>query len=157
MTPRGHMATSGALGVSLATPMIESGEWLRAGVVVAAALAGARAPDALEMYRWRGGKRYSLIPHRTLTHWPPVWIIAIGATYPLTPPAYHLALTTLLLSVALHLLFDALTPSGIPLLWPFGRRTSMRLYRTGDWASEARLTLILWIAAGPPAIWAIIS
>lgn len=149
------MATGGALGVCLATRSIESGAWLVAGLVVAAALAGARAPDALEIYRWRNGKRYSLIPHRTLTHWPPAWIALALVLVPLVPDDYRLVLVSFLSSVALHLLLDAITPSGIPLGMPFGRRSSATLYRTGERWSETKVALVLWAAAAPPAIWAI--
>lgn len=95
---------------------------------------GATAPDWLEIpYGERGATRRSVIPHRTLTHFVPLWVVLLGVSvWGLTqaPPA----LINLLASAALgfacgalsHLFLDLLTPLGVPL---FSLRQRYRLKR----------------------------
>lgn len=100
---------------------------------------GARGPDRLEIpsFNRRTQTRRSVIPHRTLTHWPLFWAFLTG----LCGSAWHQTQDVLLypiLSVGLgfcaagwlHLVMDIMTPAGIPLVSPFGSRTSLNLYRT---------------------------
>lgn len=44
-----------------------------------------------------------------------------------------------------HLALDLLTPAGVPLLWPWGRRFSLPAVRTGSWAD--RLLGVSFLAA----------
>jgi inner membrane protein len=107
-------------------------------------LLGGRGPDRLEapVFDRRKKIRRSLIPHRTLTHWPPLWIIMAlffhwlsgVATDVLIFEAAHVGYGFCLSSL-LHLAMDVLTPMGIPLIKPFGQRTSLSLYKT-DHISE---------------------
>lgn len=142
------MATSAALGVAASVPFYKTQNWLMAALVLAVALWGARAPDALEMYKWSDGKRRSIIPHRTITHWPPVWILIALPAYFYTPTEYQPLIVVGLLACLLHLLMDFLTPSGIPLFNPFGKSYRFILYRTGSLKGEALATLVTWVAAG---------
>jgi membrane-bound metal-dependent hydrolase YbcI (DUF457 family) len=115
---------------------------------------GARAPDRLEVPRFdrRTKIRHSLIPHRTLTHWPLFWmaLTAFCGWYWVTGQnflANSMACAGLGFCAAawLHLVFDIMTPTGIPLFTPFGRRTSLNLYRTtsaGEW-----LCILVFVAA----------
>jgi membrane-bound metal-dependent hydrolase YbcI (DUF457 family) len=108
-------------------------------------LLGARGPDRLEVpsFNRRTQTRRSVIPHRTLTHWPPLWV-AMTAICLLTLVSTHDFLLYEITSVGfgfcaagwLHLAMDIMTPSGIPLVMPFGSRFSFNLYKTsqpGEW------------------------
>lgn len=102
---------------------------------------GARLPDRLEVpfINKFSNTRESLIPHRTLTHSPIFWAIASAIGYLLLISAAILITTVgslFLLGLCaaswLHLFFDLMTPTGIPLINPFGERFSLRLYRSGS-------------------------
>jgi len=92
-------------------------------------LLGARGPDRLEVpsFNRRTQTRRSVIPHRTLTHWPPLWV-AMTAICWLVLVSTHDFLLYEITSVGfgfcaagwLHLVMDIMTPSGIPLVTPFG-------------------------------------
>ena len=100
---------------------------------------GARGPDRLEIpsFNRRTQTRRSVIPHRTLTHWPLFWVILSGMCFWTWSESQDLLLYVIT-SVGLgfcaagwlHLAMDIMTPAGIPLLSPFGSRTSLNLYRT---------------------------
>lgn len=124
------------------------------GVVMAmafliGALLGARAPDRLECAWWGrlGRRRRALIPHRTLTHWPWLWLSALGmgwwAAHAAGAPAWVLSgwlLVGLAATGLLHLVTDLLTPVGIPFGHPFGPRYGVGLYRSGGMGE--------WVAVG---------
>lgn len=88
-------------------------------------MAGARAPDWMEAPYWRGGKRFSLIPHRTVTHWVGAWAVAavaLGAMTYYQPSALHMALMGFVTGALAHCAMDATTPMGVPFLNPFSRK-----------------------------------
>lgn len=84
---------------------------------------GSTAPDWLEIpYGERGETRRSVIPHRTLTHFVPLWVALFGGALwwlTQTPPALENLLASALLGFSAgalsHLLLDLLTPLGVPL------------------------------------------
>lgn len=84
---------------------------------------GSSAPDWLEISKWVNGVRYSVIPHRTLTHWLTFWwlcLVALMVT-PTSPVVY--VLQGFCLGAILHIALDSVTPMGVPL---FGlRRTRL--------------------------------
>lgn len=165
MSPAGHLITASSLatafmrfyavpwsdGIASIPEAVLSGQIWGGHAPAAITLVGlgmvlgARAPDRLEIPRFnvRTRVRHSLVPHRTLTHWPPFWIVltAFCAWFGVNSQ------DSLLSSMAcvgvgfcaaawLHLAMDILTPTGIPLITPFGRRTSLNLYKTtsaGEW------------------------
>jgi len=106
---------------------------------------GARGPDRLEIpvFNHRSKKRLSLIPHRTLTHWPVFWLaLTITCFYSLTIVQDSFGCAVMYSAIGfcasgwLHLLMDFMTPSGIPLVIPFGKRTSLNVFKTasmGEW------------------------
>ncbi len=105
---------------------------------------GASAPDWLEIPLYFGKKRFTLIPHRTLTHWPVLWLIAGYALY-------HYAPFTLISIIAfgfissslLHITMDSLSSTGIPLLLPFSFfRVRFPLYKTGTWSEGLAVFLV---------------
>lgn len=108
-------------------------------VAVAASSVGSLLPDRLEIARWKEEGwflnkrkvRKSLIPHRTFTHWPVFWI-AVGVAGFATFTDVHLRIAAVALSVGalVHILGDAMTPMGVPLWNPLGRKYSLRWVRS---------------------------
>lgn len=108
-------------------------------------LLGARGPDRLEIpvFNKRKKTRHSLIPHRTLTHWPLLWVILTGLSLfcgMYTQNSLFAAMSSVgfgfCVASWLHLAMDIMTPSGIPLCSPFGKKTSLNIYKTsslGEW------------------------
>jgi inner membrane protein len=143
MSKSGHAITAFALGsvIFAAQPTI-------AGALTAVgAIVGASVPDSLEIPEWEGGQRRSVIPHRTLTHWLPVWFLCALLAEHIAAPWSHL-LFGLALSAALHILIDSLSPMGIPIVNPF-RRQPLRnaVYRTGK-ASELPFIIVSLVITG---------
>ncbi len=110
---------------------------------------GATAPDWLEIAhteRDYNGKwqRVSVIPHRTFTHWLPLWIFPTLAILWFLPRSAailqhpdHADILALLLGFLTggisHLVCDIPNPTGIPVLLPGARhRISLRLWRSGS-------------------------
>jgi membrane-bound metal-dependent hydrolase YbcI (DUF457 family) len=178
MSPTGHIVTAFAMtesymqisdtpweqGFSSLSKVITSGNLANvdhsafATLVALGILLGARGPDRLEIpsLNKRTKVRRSVIPHRTLTHWPPLWVIMTAACWSVLDETQDILLYTVA-SVGigfcaaswLHLIMDIMTPSGIPLISPFGSRTSLNLYKsalpgkimTGEW-----LCVLLFVA-----------
>lgn len=163
MTKWGHLLTSAGFsvlgyrllaGASPALGPLETLDWFAAAGIrgdlsnapqtafamacAGGVVAGSIAPDRMEFPLFgRLIGRVSLIPHRTLTHSPWLWlvffvagVIAIGQTHAW---ALLFAWQWVGFSVSglLHLLMDAGSMSGIPLGNPFGQRHSLYLYQTG--------------------------
>lgn len=143
MTKSGHRLTAGAFGLSVAigissgliiSPYPAQTDLLVAFLFVVGVMAGASAPDWLEMVSHVGDRRLSLIPHRTLTHWWPVWVGA--ALYVWTSHALPWFLEVIafgfIASAMLHIVMDAFSKSGVPFLLPV-RRFGVKLpfYTTG--------------------------
>lgn len=137
MTKSGHIIVGACLAVSL----IAVGQPLTVALGV---MLGATAPDYLEYSYWdsTSQKYQRVIPHRTLTHYVWIWIalLAIALLDPfyiksmITDIGYHVFLGFIYGGLS-HLIADIGTPSGIPLITPFGKRTSLYLYKTGkEWA-----------------------
>jgi membrane-bound metal-dependent hydrolase YbcI (DUF457 family) len=101
-----------------------------------------------------GGGRKSLIPHRTLTHWPLLWLIpAIALAYsagagttPNQPTAWFAAVG-FVGAAWLHLAADLMTPMGLPLVRPFGARSSLNWYRTGSAGEAVAVAALVGVAA----------
>lgn len=128
--------------------------------IAAALVAGfsTTMPDWIEIPIYRAGVRAgSLIPHRTITHWPPLWFLVI---------AWGVRDQTIIGALAIgaavgsmyHILEDAPNPMGIPWLLPHRR---LRFGPKGWWRSgqhEILMTLFFiaigigaWFLAGGPA------
>ncbi len=117
-----------------------------------AAISGSTAPDWLEIAHaerdMRGGwQRVSVIPHRTFTHWVPLWIGALGVALcalPLHPAVGHFGFSdsravwsAILLGFACgglsHLAADIPNPTGIPVILPTRQyRISLNWWRSGS-------------------------
>lgn len=130
MTGRGHRWTGvGAAFFAAALAKMLGLPELVAGAVAACATT---MPDWIEVPFYRKGVRTgSLIAHRTITHWPPLWlgVIALGA---------HEGglLGAMMLGAAVgsmtHILGDAPNPMGIPWILPNQR---LRIGKKGWWRS----------------------
>ncbi|EGQ60368.1 hypothetical protein GGI1_00005, partial [Acidithiobacillus sp. GGI-221] len=140
---------------------------------------GGSAPDWLEIahaeflsprQKW---VRVSVIPHRTITHWWPLWLVPalLVTVWPVHVPAVHLfASTTLAIGGVLrmtlagfsaggvmHLLMDVPNPTGIPILTPMARsRWSLRWWKSGNaleplagLAMAGVACAILWLVVNP--------
>lgn len=143
----GHHLTGLSTGIATGSVLSSGAEhsWLVFGAGALGGWYGGVFPDTSEriwgMY-W--------IQHRTVTHWVPLWIIALcGLVYygsPL-PFAYGGVVYSWLFSFVLgaltHLVFDWPNPTGIPFVHPW-RRHSLRWWKSG----EADLLCVLaWGAA----------
>lgn len=144
-----HVVVGGALwwGVAQAT-----GQPTEPAALGLAAL-GSLLPDIDHPQSW-AGKRLALVSiplaaligHRGVTH----SLIAVAGFVALLAGlgVNHLA-APLAVGYLAHLLADALTVSGVPLLWPSRRPYGLRLIRTG---SLAEIALIAVLGAGLGAL-----
>ncbi len=104
---------------------------------LALAFMGAVLPDLVDQFLASFGpsatrkKRFAAI-HRGLSHWPGIWLLPFLAEK-YCPPWFFESLCALVLGALTHLLLDALTPKGIPLLPIFSHpRLALPLCRTGS-------------------------
>lgn len=138
MTGKGHRMTGLAAAFFAAAVARKTGtpELIAASV----ALFSITLPDWLEIPLYRRGMRAgTVIPHRTITHWPPLWLCLIwycaqlgGAVGALGQGAAVGAL--------MHILGDAPNPMGIPWLLPNQR---IRFGKKGLWRSGQNETLMV--------------
>jgi membrane-bound metal-dependent hydrolase YbcI (DUF457 family) len=141
MSRNGHFLAALAVGSSswALDPTLDRA-LLALGLLALGLLAGASLPDQIEGVIGfdERGKRYSVLTHRALSHWPPLWMVfAIAALW--LPAPINMLVSGLFFGALLHLMLDAGSPTGVPLLlWTrnrsFGdRRPRYRpyIYRTG--------------------------
>lgn len=151
MTPMTHNLTGIALGLGVAA-LLPSKD---AGLFFVGCVLGARAPDWMEIARFnpRTRQRESLIPHRTLTHWLWPWLalfLSAGIVYRAGGHNDQAALAIAGFAAAglLHIATDCMTVMGCPLgASPFGKRTSLRMLKTGS-AREVLVILAAFAMAG---------
>lgn len=83
-------------------------------------------PDALEMVS------FGLIPHRTITHWPYLYMVLIaffgGLFYSSGQIQFYFAMFVSI-GCLLHVAEDALSKGGIPFCGPFGERSGADFYK----------------------------
>jgi len=107
-----------------AVPLLVGGadNWVIAAVLLLGARLGCMAPDWLEVPRRVGEARLSLIPHRTVTHWVPGWMLLVVAGLAISATSAFwtgLAMVAFAAGALSHVLLDAFTPVGVPWLSPF--------------------------------------
>ena len=130
MSKSGHILTGAALGAAVFAATSNA-------PIALACVAGSQVPDVAEMVLgYPFGMRLSLVPHRTLTHWPYLYAfgIILAATLHTRAPLAAALVLGICLGALLHLSLDILTPTGIPLGSPFGTRTSLGPYRSAGHA-----------------------
>ena len=132
--------TARAAGLEVAEPQ-----------ALGAAALGSLLPDIDHPQSWAGRKMRVvsiplslLIGHRGLTH---SALAIIGGLILLAAMGVGGLAAPVVVGYLSHLLADALTPSGVPLLWPNQRRFSLNLCRTGS-AMEIAIVAALVAAAG---------
>lgn len=152
MTGKGHSWTGFACAIAVYKFSLDFG--FNPYLAIPAFLVGVTAPDWLEIRKSGGG---TVIKHRTITHWLPLWIALFAATWfsvelGVTSAAIGLGISETVLwyirSVLigfslgglLHLLTDIPNPMGIPILTPT-RRFSFKLWKSGKY--EVAITFVL--------------
>jgi inner membrane protein len=137
MTGYGHRVT-GIIAATITTP-IALGMGMTGWLMAVFTILGSTAPDYLEIRKPKGG---TVIKHRTITHFVPLWIALltyglIGAdiiAFEIPVPTPSIMISEVILGFAtgglLHLLFDFPNPMGIPIFHPY-RRVSLNLWRSG--------------------------
>lgn len=132
----GHRLTGISAGVLVACAFWSTYQ----GIALAAipcAYFGGTAPDWLEIahaeysekyHRWM---RKSVIPHRTITHWWPLWLISTLVAFYGTHGFLQIGLIGFLSGGWMHLLMDIPNPTGIPILTPLAKSR----YGFGWWKS----------------------
>lgn len=148
MSPTGHKFTGAALALAWAVPLLQTELYLEAAMAAAGVMLGARAPDWAEVARWIDNKRYSLLPHRGVTHWPGFWLVGLILSLAYLDSPLREASAGFFCSALLHLALDVMTPSGIPLFHPFDRNRSLRIYRSGSFVAETLITMSCWLLFG---------
>lgn len=123
MTKTSHLISGwvAAGAVCALSPALPSSIMLAMSVGI---VLGSTAPDWMEISWWSGTKRFSLIPHRTITHWTALWVIfLIVALFELdrSHGAVSYGVSGFAAGGLLHCFLDATTPMGVPMLNPFVR------------------------------------
>lgn len=142
MGKTGHQMTGITAGCITGWLLFKFGypEWSIAASGIAGYFGGT-APDWLEIAhaeRQSSGswQRKSVIPHRTITHWFPVWTVLVILNYYVFKYNYIVYGDIFAGFVAggwMHLLMDIPNPSGIPLATPFAKsRVSLKWWKSGN-------------------------
>lgn len=137
MTGKGHRLTG--IGAAFFGATIAHACSLPEIITAAVAAASCTLPDWAEIPFFRNGMRTgSLIAHRTLTHWPLLWL-GLFAWGLHEHGLIGAALVGLAVGCLTHILCDAPNPMGIPWLVPHQR---LRIGRKGLWRSGEHEFLI---------------
>ncbi|GAB3644726.1 metal-dependent hydrolase [Ramlibacter alkalitolerans] len=147
MTRTGHIATgwgAAALAYALAHRLGLSG--LLPWIAAIGALPGVTAPDWMEI-AWFDDKgwRKSVIPHRTWTHWLPLWALAFALCYFNVQQAWWVSAGLgFAVGGLTHLAMDVPNPTGIPISRPTRRRFSLRWWRSDQMVMP--MVFLTWVA-----------
>lgn len=108
-------------------------------------------PDWIEIPTYKRGVRTgTLIPHRTITHWPPLWLGLIYVAFHYLDPLYAAAVIGICVGALAHILADAPNPMGIPWILPFSRLSiAGGLWRSGQFEN----TIVFVFTAAGIATW----
>ncbi|MBF0282819.1 MAG: metal-dependent hydrolase [Zetaproteobacteria bacterium] len=156
MTKQGHFKIG--VGVALAgaalTYSLTHNAYYAAATFTLAALSSS-IPDTLEIPIWRKGERYSIIPHRTITHWVPAWALLVGAIAWQTlylgssalglPEIAELVVYSIAIGALGHCIADMMTPMGVPVILPFWRNS---LYVCASGSAENFIAILSFAIGG---------
>jgi inner membrane protein len=121
--------------------------WMAYVLFGVGSILGSSSPDWLELARYDDDQRSSLVKHRTLTHWMPLWILlgwSETQLHMIVFPYGSLILFGFIYSAMIHIIFDALSNSGVPFLTPYGKgRIKIPLYSTGKLSEYVVLSLFV--------------
>ena len=150
----GHRLTGIAAGCLVACAF-----WRSDGVLSLAAIPagtfGGTAPDWLEIahaeysQKYQRWMRQSVIPHRTITHWWPLWVLAASLPFLIRMPVLlNMATMGFVAGAWMHLLMDLPNPTGIPMATPRARsRFGFGWWKSGN-ALEPLAGVVMVIGAG---------
>lgn len=149
MTGKGHIQVGIAISISAFYTSFEyltTNDIFLSGILALFVILGSKAPDWLEIQKSDGS---TVIPHRTITHWFPIWLglLFLGFAFKETQgfdstaissfphsqyisDAISLAIIGLSVGSLSHILTDLPNPMGVPLLTPW-HRVSLNLWRSG--------------------------
>lgn len=146
MTGQGHRLTGVGAGFFAAALVHTLGFNYTAEILAALAAASSTTlPDWIEIPVYKKGVRAgTLIPHRTITHWPPLWVGLIYLAYYYAEPYYAATLIGISVGALAHIVADAPNPMGIPWFWPHKRVSIFGgLWRSGQF--EKTMTLVFTV------------
>lgn len=146
--------------ISLGTIAVSFAPVPREFAIAAGCVFGASLPDQTELVFGYSAmnERLSVLRHRGITHTPWLWI-ALALVGAFVRPDWGGLISGLALGAILHIMLDAMSPSGVPLLpgrarWSIGHLRSGRnayVYRTGT-AGEFRVLIPIVACATVAAI-----
>lgn len=150
MTGMGHRLTGvGAAFIAAALMRFNSGTEAQQVIAWFVAMGTTRIPDLIEFPTFQNGYiKNSLIPHRTITHWPLLWI---ALWWYCNTFGGYIAAAGLGIAVGAmtHILWDAPNPMGIPWFLPHKR---LSFGRRGLWRS-GRGDYLIAVFYGAIGIW----
>lgn len=145
MNGYGHHITGAITGITISVVAVryyEIGSFAAAAAVFGGWVGGT-LPDTLE-----GPAKARFIPHRTITHWLPLWLalLVVSLLPPVSqlPDMVRMAAYSTIGGALTHLLTDWPNPQGIPIKTPW-KRHSLGLWRSGE---NELLIIIIQICAG---------
>lgn len=147
MTGKGHRLTGLGTGFFAAALVHTLGFNYTAEIVagITAALS-TTVPDWTEIPTYKRGIRTgTVIPHRTITHWPPLWLGLIYIAFNYLEPLPAATLIGVCVGALSHILADAPNPLGIPWILPNKRISILGgLWRSGEF--EKAMVVVFTIA-----------
>lgn len=159
MTGNGHRWTG--VGAAFIAAALARAVHLPELVAAAVAVASTTMPDWAEIPFYKRDHKTgmktrtgSVIAHRTLTHWPPLWLLLLG--WGIHEGSFVGAMATgVAVGALVHILGDAPNPMGIPWLLPNQR---LKIGKKGWWRSgEHEPFMALTFAAVGFAVWQLVS
>lgn len=114
---------------------------LMAALPFYSAYMGSTAPDWLETL----GPRIRWVRHRTLTHWWLVWTVLAAVAFFYLNAALSVTIMAFCAGAMVHVLGDALTPMGVPVLHPGARKT---IRMRGSMAKKRTIWLVATLLVG---------
>lgn len=130
MTGKGHWLTG--VATAIAVWPLASRYGFHPALVALALVPGATAPDWLECPWYdKFQHRRSLITHRTITHWWPLWLALLGYGCYRHDGLEGSLMVGFALGGFLHLLMDVPNPRGIPIFTPRARK-SLNWWKSGQ-------------------------
>lgn len=140
MTGKGHRATG--LGAALIAASIAKVFDMPEIPAALVASVSCTVPDWVEIPIYKGGRRAgSVIPHRTITHWPALWIGLIVWAITSVGGLSGSMMLGVCIGAITHILGDAPNPMGIPWFLPFHRN---RIGKKGLWRSGEHEALMVF-------------
>lgn len=161
MTGKGHRLTGIGAGFFAAALVHTLGFNYTAEVFAALAAASSTTlPDWIEIPVHKKGMRAgTLIPHRTITHWPPLWLGLMYFAFYYLEPYYAATLIGICVGAITHILADAPNPMGVPWFWPHKRVSILGgLWRSGQFektitAVFTAIGVFYWVQAHRDNAW----